>query len=236
MSIRIPERSARPTRLRCERSVFPLMLATALAAGCSYQNPLSDSGKAFRSGAASWGTLSLAQTYAATLRDARQDCFLTLFDVDTIAAKAYDHADATTKSEAQKLITSVYEDQRRIVGSSYPGRILFQADGGNEQVVLPPVYRAYRSPLDECPNRAPELAGASLEGEAEGTLLVEFPYRGKALEMRARLSERGARVISIPVLRDIDGTVFREAAPPPPPPPVTAPVPAPTPVTGQPLP
>lgn len=226
----------RSRRARCW-SICTLVAALVAPSACSYQNPLSESGKAFRSGAASWGTYSLAQTYAATLRESRQDCFMSLFDVDVIAGKAYDVVDPTTRNETLKLIESVYQDQRRQLASTYPGAVVFQSDSGEEQVVLPPVHRAFRSPLEECPNRPAQVGRTILEGDVEGTLRIEFPYRGKALEMRARLTERGGRIISIPVLRDVQGTVFEVPAPPPevPPPPVTAPVAPPSSVEGQPL-
>ncbi len=218
-------------------SIGALVAMTLAPTACSYQNPLSESGKAFRSGAASWGTHSLAQTYAATLRESRQDCFTSLFDVDVIAGKAYEVVDPTTRNETLKLIESVYQDQRRHLASTYPGAVVFQSDSGEEQVALPPVHRAFRSPLEECPNRPAQVGRTILEGDVEGTLRIEFPYRGKVLEMRARLTERGGRVISIPVLRDVQGTIFEVPAPPAevPPPPVTAPVNPQSSVEGQPL-
>lgn len=222
-------------RLATLRHAVGVAVAFGLAAGCSYQNPLSEAGKAFRSGSASWGTYSLAQTYAATLRESRQDCFMSLFDVDVIAGKAYEVVDPTTRSETLKLIDSIYQDQRRQLATTYPGAVVFQTDSGQEQVVIPPVHRAFRSPLEECPNRPAQVGRTILEGEVEGTLRIDFPYRGKVLEMRARLSERGGRVTSIPVLREVQGTVFEAPEPPPPPPPVTAPVSPQTSIEGQPL-
>ncbi|MBK7975918.1 MAG: hypothetical protein IPK07_22495 [Deltaproteobacteria bacterium] len=232
-----PQRSGqvRPAALR---RALGVAVTLGLASGCSYQNPLSDAGKAFRSGSASWGTYALAQTYAATLRESRQDCFISLFDVDVIAGKAYEVVDPTTRSETLRLIDSIYQDQRRQLATTYPGAVVFQTDSGQEQVVIPPVHRAFRSPLEECPNRPAQVGRTILEGDVEGTLRIEFPYRGKVLEMRARLSERGGRVTSIPVLREVQGTVFEAPAPPPPappPPPVTAPVSPQTSIEGQPL-